>query len=93
MKNVFFCVSISTLLFFSCKDREKTEVEVLFLPGTGKFSKQAACKLLVVSGDSPAPERLAREAHVIVADHCYPGADERYQFHLDEFDRALRAVA
>lgn len=44
---------------------ESVEVELLFWPGTGKFSSKAECNVLVT--DSQPPQSLARAADVVVA--------------------------
>jgi hypothetical protein len=70
-----------------------SEVEVLFLPGEGRYSGRADCNILVVLEDSPAAAKMARKAHIVVAEKGYPGVNEGNRFGLDEFDLALRAVA
>lgn len=68
------------------------EVELLFLPGRGRFSGRADCNLLVVLDDCPRARRLARKAHVVVADRPYPDVPEGRRFPVAEFDRALEAI-
>jgi GT2 family glycosyltransferase len=74
-------------------DRGEADVEVLFLPGEGRFSGGSNCRLLVVAGDSSRARSLAAQAHLVVADDVYPGLEARRQFRLQEIDRAMRAVA
>ncbi len=69
------------------------EVELLFLPGKGRFSGRADCSILVVLEHSPRAARLARKAHVVVAGRPYPGVPAGCSFQLTEFDRALGALA
>jgi len=69
------------------------EIEILFLPGTGRFSGRADCNMLVVLKDSRAAARMARKAHLVVSDHAYPGVDARHRFRLDELKLAVRAAA
>jgi glycosyltransferase involved in cell wall biosynthesis len=69
------------------------EVEILFLPGRGKFSGQAQTNVLVALEDSTGAARLARRAHVLVASRQLTTNQNQLQFTLDDFDRALDAVA
>lgn len=69
------------------------EVEILFLPGRGKFSGRAQYNVLVALEDASPVERLARRAHVLVAPHHLKLPGDQRQFRLDEFDQALDAVA
>jgi len=49
--------------------------------------------LLVVLEDSSAAAHAARSAHLVVGPQVYQGIDPERQFRLDQFDRALEAVA
>ncbi len=69
------------------------EIEIVFLPGPGKFSGQAECNLLVVTEPTPAALKLAKEAHVVVADCELPAPQAFYRFRLHEFPTALKMVA
>ncbi len=69
------------------------EVEILFLPGRGTFSGQAETNVLVALEDSTHAARLARRAHVLVASRQLTTNQHQLQFTLDDFDRALDAVA
>jgi len=55
----------------ACRDgisgRQSAEVEVLVLPGRGRFSGRADCNLLVVAGGSAVAGSLARQAHLVVS--------------------------
>jgi len=73
-------------------EHHNAEVELLFLPGLGRFSGQADCNVLVVLGDSPRAKRMARNAHVLVADRPYRGVPAEYCFPLAQFDDALKAL-
>ena len=81
-------------LLKSCRidagDHRRAEVELLMLPGRGRFSGRADVNLLVVLEDTPRAARLARRAHMVVAERTYPSAAEH--FRPDEFDRALKAI-
>jgi len=75
--------------------QERTEVEVLFLPGEGRFSGKADCNILVMSEEGRAASQQA-QADMILADSLpQSGDDERPPrvFRLDEFNEALAKVA
>ncbi len=69
------------------------EIEVVVLPGNGKFSGHAQCNVLVVADDDPGAVRLAKQAHVLVADNDLPAPQAFYKFRLHELPQALEAVA
>ena len=71
----------------------RPEVELLFLPGEGSFSGAADCNVLVALEDSPRLRQLAAAAHVLVAPQPLDNAPDVLQFHLDQWDQALAAVA
>jgi hypothetical protein len=73
-------------------DWPRPEVEVLFLPGKGRFSGLADCNILVVHEHSPRTARLAAKAHFVVADVPIPGVPEECQFRLSGFARAFEAI-
>ena len=54
------------------------EIEIVFLPGPGKFSGQAGCNLLVVTEPTPAASKLAKAAHVVVSDYELPAPQAFY---------------
>src|SRR5262249_44329126 len=58
----------------------RPEVEILFLPGEGQFSGAADCNVLVALENSPEVIRLARDAHMVVADQAVDAAGEILQF-------------
>jgi glycosyltransferase involved in cell wall biosynthesis len=72
----------------------RPEVEMLFLPGDGRFSGRAECNLLVALDDSPIrPELLdPRTTHRIVGDRPFPDIPGHYQFRLADFARALDSI-
>jgi len=70
-------------------DAGPAEVELLFLPGEGRFSGRADCNILVVLEDTPKARRMDRKAHLVVADRPYPGVPAECGFKLEELDRAL----
>jgi glycosyltransferase involved in cell wall biosynthesis len=68
------------------------EVEILFLPGEGRFSGRAECNVLVALEPAATASPLARQAHLTIA----AGPDNRdwpSYFPPEEFERALGAVA
>jgi glycosyltransferase involved in cell wall biosynthesis len=69
------------------------EVEVVFAPGAGRFSRRADCKVLVVLQDSPADIHLVREADVVVGNGVQGLASGQRHFRLDQINEALRSVA
>jgi len=71
----------------------RPEVEILFLPGEGRFSGTADCNVLVALENSPEVARRAQQAHMVVAKQTVDTASDVLQFPLDEWDRALEAVA
>jgi len=68
------------------------EVEIVFSPGTGRFTRRAECRVLVVTRAAPAAERLARRAHIVVADKPLPRRPVGRQFPLGELDAALESI-
>jgi glycosyltransferase involved in cell wall biosynthesis len=72
----------------------RPEVEILFLPGRGRFSGRAECNLLVALDDSPIPPRFLDPAttHRMVIDGQYPGIPVEYQFPLTDFARAMDSI-
>jgi len=71
----------------------RPEVEVLFLPGEGRFSGTADCNVLVALENSLEVTRRAQEAHMVIANQTVAAAPEVLQFRLSEWDHALEAVA
>ena len=72
---------------------EPPEVEILFLPGSGRFTGRADCNVLVVLEDAPAISRAARRAHLVIADKSVPGAGAAPHFPLDQFAQAMDSIA
>jgi glycosyltransferase involved in cell wall biosynthesis len=69
------------------------EIEVVFHPGSGKFSGKAECNVLVALDDSPLPRHLARRAHIVVSDDDLPVAPFQRTLRLSELEDALQAAA
>ena len=69
------------------------EVEVVFSPGAAKFSGEAECNVLVALEDTPSARRLARRAHIIVAETEMPAPHAHLKFRLRELENALKSVA
>ena len=78
---------------FDSSPTAKPEVEILFLPGKGRFSGQADCNVLVALEPEAAHSPLARHAHLLVAPRAVANFERRGLFSLDDFDQALAAVA
>ncbi len=64
---------------FGAKSDAPAEVEILFLPGEGRFSGKADCNVLVALEPEAVTSSLARKAHVTLP--------------ADQFEQALAAVA
>lgn len=71
---------------------EPPEVELLFLPGRGRFSGRADCNVLVLLEETSRARRMARKAHLVLADRPYAGLPAESCFKLSEFDRALESL-
>jgi hypothetical protein len=69
------------------------EVEVVFSPGVAKFSGEAECNVLVALEDTPSARRLARRAHIVVAETELPAPHAHLKFRLRELENALKSVA
>jgi hypothetical protein len=69
------------------------EVEIVFSPGAGKFSGLAQCNMLVALEDTSAARRLARRAHIVVADRDMPAPQAYLTFRLHELENVLKSVA
>ena len=69
------------------------EIEVVFHPGSGKFSGKAECNVLVALDDSPLPRHLARRAHIVVSDDDLHVAPFQRTLRLSELEDALQAAA
>jgi hypothetical protein len=87
--------NVAPQLARSSGNKERTEVEVLFLPGQGSFTGNADCNILVMSGEEDQGARHYSKADMILAASLpATSADEHPQvFRLDEFDEALAKVA
>jgi glycosyltransferase involved in cell wall biosynthesis len=73
---------------------ERTEVEVLFLPGQGSFTGNADCNILVMSGQEDGGSCRSDADMILVASLPITSAKEHPQvFRLDEFKEALARVA
>lgn len=73
-------------------DDARPEVEIMFLPGEGRFSGQADCNVLVALDAASIQSPLARHAHVLIATEA-AGDLARPALSLDALDRALGAAA
>ena len=70
----------------------RQEVEILFFPGSGRFSNHAECKVLVVLEKGPVPRRLLARADRVVADQQMEHVPSERQFPLTELRRALDSI-
>jgi glycosyltransferase involved in cell wall biosynthesis len=79
----------------SSADSKKSppEVEVVFSPGAAKFSGEAECNVLVALEDTPSARRLARRAHIVVAETELFAPHAHLKFRLRELENALKSVA
>ncbi len=69
------------------------EVEILCLPGEGRFSGRAECQVLVVMDNERPGRRLLAKPHRIVADQKFSDVPDAIQFRPDEFGAALDSIA
>lgn len=72
---------------------DRAEVEILFLPGDGRFSGRAEFQILVVLDDSVVPRRFLKSAQRIIADRKFDKLPADIQFTLVDFGRALDSIA
>jgi glycosyltransferase involved in cell wall biosynthesis len=78
---------------FGAKSAARPEVELLFLPGEGRFSGQAECNVLVALEPEAVASPLARQAHVTIGPFSPVGSNRPSDFPPDQFEQALAAVA
>jgi glycosyltransferase involved in cell wall biosynthesis len=71
---------------------DRAEVEILFLPGCGRFSGRAEFQLLVVLEDTTVPRRLLNSAQRVIADRKFDNRPADIQFPLSDFARALDSI-
>lgn len=71
------------------KDKDP-EVEVLVLPGDGRFGRTADARLLVVLDHCNEARRLAREAHLVLSDVPVAKLPDGQQLPLERLDWVLR---
>jgi hypothetical protein len=67
-------------------------VEILFLPGDGRFNGQAEFQIVVVLHDAEVPRRLLKSAQRIVSDRKFDQLPSDIQFPLADFGRALDSI-
>jgi len=68
------------------------EIELLFLPGNGRFSGRADCNVLIVLEDCPRARRVSKKAHLVLADTTYRHGPPGCSFKLAEFRYALSTI-
>jgi glycosyltransferase involved in cell wall biosynthesis len=71
---------------------DRTDVEILFFPGSGRFSNQAECNVLVALEKGPVPRRLLAHADRVVADQHLTRVPAEHQFPLADLRRALDSI-
>jgi glycosyltransferase involved in cell wall biosynthesis len=76
-------------------DANKTppELEIVFSPGAANFSGQAQCNVLVALDNTAASRRLARRAHIVVADQDMPAPQAHWKFRLRDLENVLKSAA
>ena len=67
------------------------EVEIVFTPGTERFSGQADCNVLVLLDQTP-HRKLVRQAHIIVGGEDLQTPPHKPHFRLEQFEQALAAI-
>ena len=75
------------------QETSRPEVEILILPGAGRFSGRAQYNVLVAFDEQAAHSRAAREADVLVGPWERGESQQQLTFPLAEFASALNAVA
>ena len=78
---------------FGSASAARPEVEILFLPGEGRFSGRAECNVLVALEPEAANSRLTRDADLTIAAPDTDRIDRAANFPLEQFEQALAAVA
>jgi glycosyltransferase involved in cell wall biosynthesis len=68
------------------------EVEVLILPGSGRFSGRADCNILVVLDDAPEARKHVPKAHLVIFECGDRGVAHDSRMGWPEVDQALAAV-
>ncbi|HEV3417016.1 MAG TPA: galactosyltransferase-related protein [Pirellulales bacterium] len=71
----------------------RTEVEILLLPGDGRFSGRAEFQMLVLLDEVMPSARLLGQANLIVSDRTLAGINGTPQFAINDFTSALDAIA
>jgi len=72
--------------------KSDVEVEVLLLPGTGRFTGRAECNLLIVTEEAAVAGLAARRAHLVVSDRTFPGLERCRHFGFDQWDQVIAAI-
>jgi glycosyltransferase involved in cell wall biosynthesis len=78
---------------FHVQPTDTPEVEILFLPGEGRFSGRAECNVLVALDSQDVPSRLERAAHLKITPAAAQAANPHAAFTPERFAEALAAVA
>ena len=68
------------------------DIELLFLPGNGRFSGRADCNVLIVLEDCPRARRVAKKADLVAADTSYRHGPPGCSFKLANWRYALNTI-
>ncbi len=85
-------VAKSVLKGIPASSHSRPEIEVVVSPGTGRFSGQAECNILVVTDPSQASKALARSAHIVVGAKS-PAHAKQLIYELGPIEEIIRKVA
>ena len=77
---------------FTCPTAERPEIEILFLPGEGRFTGEADCNVVVALEPAAARSRLARQADLTILPFESDGGRST-RLVPQQFDQELRKVA
>ena len=72
---------------------DRPEVEILALPGEGRFSGRAEFQVLVLLDDVAVPRRVLSSAQRIVANRIFDDRPADIQFSLADFRQSLDSIA
>jgi len=78
---------------FHAQPIDTPEVEILFLPGEGRFSGRAECNVLVALDSQNVPASLERAAHLKITPESGQTSGPHGTFTPERFAQALAAVA
>lgn len=70
----------------------RTDVELLFRPGNGRFTGRSDCRVLAVFDDSLAQQLDTRQAHVVLSSRGHIGAPDQARLQLDDAEGLWRLL-